>query len=62
MKSAPNESFFDLNDTPADLISVIDVLRGIPYGRFQKILTMIFLVSFLATSTISFNFAFYLMP
>jgi hypothetical protein len=34
----------------------------IPYGKFQKYLTALFLISFLATSTISFNFAFFLMP
>jgi hypothetical protein len=37
-------------------------MKAIPFGKFQKMLTVVFLVSFLATSTISFNFAFFLMP
>jgi hypothetical protein len=45
-----------------DLITVPEVMKAIPYGPFQKMLTAVFLISFLATSTISFNFAFFLMP
>ena len=45
-----------------DLITVPDVIKAIPFGSFQKMLTTVFLISFLATSTISFNFAFFLMP
>ena len=45
-----------------DIITVPDVIKAIPFGSFQKMLTAVFLISFLATSTISFNFAFFLMP
>ena len=45
-----------------DQITVPEVMKAIPFGKFQKMLTVVFLVSFLATSTISFNFAFFLMP
>jgi len=37
-------------------------MKAIPFGKFQKMLTAVFLVSFLATNTICFNFAFFLMP
>lgn len=45
-----------------DPIQLIEVLKSIPYGKFQKVLALFFFISFLATSTLSFNFAFFLIP
>ena len=55
-------SFFRTGDPDQDPIQVIDVLKTIPQGKFQSILATLFFVSFLATSMLSFNFAFFLIP
>jgi hypothetical protein len=57
-----DSSYFRTADPNVDPIQVIDVLKTIPHGKFQKILSILFFVSFLATSTLSFNFAFFLLP
>ena len=45
-----------------DQIQVQDVILAIPKGRFQSIMTFLYITLFLSTSTLAYNFAFFLLP
>lgn len=57
-----DDSFFHTGDPNQDKITAMDVLRAIPHGRFQHILSIVYFILFISTSTLSYNFAFFLMP
>jgi hypothetical protein len=40
----------------------MDVLRMIPFGRFHTIMTIVYFTLFVSTSSLAYNFAFFLMP
>lgn len=58
---ASDDSFFKTGDPNVDPISVIDVMRVIPFGRFQKFMSVFYLIVFMTTAFLSFNLAFFLM-
>ena len=69
MKSRPgdrsvvrDDSFFHTGDPNQDKISAMDVIRMIPDGRFHHIMVCVYFILFISTSTLSYNFAFLLMP
>ena len=57
-----DDSFFRTDDPDVDPVTINDVLEQIPFGRFHWIMIVMYFVLFLSTSTLAFNFAFFLMP
>ena len=57
-----DDSFFHTGDPNQDKITAMDVLRKIPHGRFHTIMTLVYFILFISTSTLAYNFAFFLMP
>jgi hypothetical protein len=57
-----DDPFFNLDDPNVDPVSVVDVLKAIPYGKFHILMIFIYFMLFFSTSTLAFNFAFFLMP
>eukprot|EP00347_Sterkiella_histriomuscorum_P001230 403372829 len=59
---ASDDSFFKTGDPNVDPIQVTDVMKALPYGKFQKFMSVFYLYMFVTTAFLSFNFAFFLMP
>ena len=57
-----DDSFFHTGDPNQDKITAMDVIRRIPHGRFHHIMVCVYFILFISTSTLSYNFAFLLMP
>ena len=57
-----DEDFFRTEDPDVDPITDVDVLRAVPFGRFHYFISVIYFILFVSTSTLAFNFAFFLMP
>jgi hypothetical protein len=45
-----------------DVIEAQDVFRKVPQGRFQTLIIIIYTILYISTSTLAFNFVFFLMP
>ena len=48
--------------TNTDIIEAQDVFRKVPQGRFQTLIIIIYTILYISTSTLAFNFVFFLMP
>jgi len=46
----------------ADIVQASDVFRKVPQGKFQMIIIIVYTILFISTATLSYNFAFFLMP
>ena len=57
-----DDPFFRVDDPNVDPIGVMDVLKAVPSGKFQMLMTFFYFTLFLSTSTLAYNFAFFLMP
>ena len=55
-------SWFRIDDPNVDPVEVMHIIEKIPYGRFQKWMILIYLTLFISTSTLAYNFAFFLLP
>lgn len=57
-----DDPYFRVDDPNVDPINIIDVLKAIPMGKFHILAIFFYFTLFLSTSTLAFNFAFFLMP
>ena len=57
-----DDSFFRMVDPNVDTVTAMDVFRKVPQGRFQTIIIIVYTILFISTATLSYNFAFFLMP
>jgi hypothetical protein len=55
-------SWFRIDDPNVDPVEVMHIIEKIPYGSFQKWMILIYLTLFISTSTLAYNFAFFLLP
>ena len=60
--SGRDDTFFRMDDPEVDPVQVVDVLHAIPLGKFHYLMIVVYFTLFLSTSTLAFNFAFFLMP
>ena len=56
------DSFFKYDDPNVDPVTVNDVMNSIPFGRFHYIMIVLYISLYLSTSTLAYNFAFFLLP
>lgn len=56
------DSFFRYDDPDVDPVSVNDVLNTIPFGKFHMVMIILYITLYLSTSTLAYNFAFFLLP
>jgi len=45
-----------------EVIEAQDVFRKVPQGRFQLFIIILYTILYISTSTLAFNFVFFLMP
>ena len=57
-----DDSWFMTGDPNADRVTSLEVCKKIPHGRFQRIISLVYFILFISTSTLAYNFAFFLMP